>query len=295
VSARRPGRGQVGQIDPVTGGSGAPTDIAAARAQRRHDGTWRPDKPYENDNGLRITMRRAPGITDPDVLKVPMRFQAPIVGDLVRQFGFNWATYDTLRLGQRARPMGRQLLELPISTMLLDGHAQWASRGIVVWPHAPEPLKVIDELKYIAGMVPGSRATPFRLTITQPSVWGSDVVVNMLAVLTRVSATQKAGQVGTEYLDATFLESDEDETSRRRQPRDDEKTRYHDFDPADSLSLHGLARRYYHRPSAAKYVATANGIKGVSASSEAGLARWMTLHHRKRLRIPPKPRTWGRD
>lgn len=296
MSAHRPGRGPIA----TTGEAALSQSTHASRnAQRRRSGAWRADKPFTHVNGLKITMRRAHGVTDLDVLTVPMRFQAPVVGDFARQFGFNWSTYDTLRAGQRSRPMGNQLLELPLSTMLLDRVAQDDSSGVVVWPHAPEPLGIIDELKYIAGMVAGGKATPFRLTVNQPAVWGDAPIINMLAVLTRVAPTQKAGEVGTEYLDLTFLEFREDEISRRRQPRADEKTRYYRIefaaDPQTGVlhtkeSLYDLAKRYYHQPSAWRRIAFANGIKGVDPWSSGQLATWAVRHRRRRLRIPPAPR-----
>lgn len=283
MSASRPGRGPI-----ATTGTLA---LKRARARRLHDGTWRPDRPFTHEDGLKITLRRAHGITDPGVLRVPLRLQAPVTGDFARDRGHPWSTYDTLRAGERSRPMGPKLLELPISSVLLDGPAQDSSSGLVVWPYAPEPLKVIDELNYIAGMGSGP-ATPFRLTINQPAVWGNDPVINMLATLTRVQATQKAGEVGTEYLDLTFLQFSEDELARHRQARADEKTRYHDLRSGESL--YDLARLYYHQPSAWRRIAEANGIKGVSASSDAELHKWAARHHKRRLRIPPAPRSGGR-
>jgi hypothetical protein len=264
-----------------------PSSRRPAAATRLHDGSWRTDDHFVG-HGLRITLRRAHGVTSPDVLRVPLRMQAPVVGDLVIDDSFNWTTYDTLRLGQRLRRMGQQLRELPVSTMLLDGPAQDSSSGLVVWPFAPEPLKIIDELRYIAGMAPGGKATPFRLVIDQPLVWGDDTVVSHLAVLTRVSATQKPDEVGTWYLDLTFLRFHDDEIARHRQPRDDEKTRHHDLKHGDSL--YDLAKRYYHQPSAWHRIADANGIKGVRPGSDDDLAAWAKRHHKQQLKIPPSPK-----
>jgi len=106
------------------------------------------------------------------------------------------------------------------------------------------------------------------------------------------SIMQKAGEVGTEYLDLTFLQFSEDELARHRQARADEKTRYHDLRSGESL--YDLARLYYHQPSAWRRIAEANGIKGVSASSDAELHKWAARHHKRRLRIPPAPRSGGR-
>ena len=281
MSATRPGQGTV-----VVG---ANTLVSSQGfGTRTEDGSWRVDAPFTQGDGLKITMRRAQGVTDPKALRVPLRFQAPVTDDFRRAFAHPWARYDTLRAGQRSRPMGAELMEVPISTLLLDQAAQDASSGVVVWPHAPNPQKALQELRFIAGVGPSGKrgpATPFRLTINQPILWGDQALVNMLAVLTRVEVTERPGHVGTEFLELTFLEFVEDEVDRRRQPRDAERTRYHDLRAGDTL--HALASRYYHQPSAWKHIATANGIRGVRPGSAAELAAWAKKHSKKRLRIPP--------
>lgn len=279
MTASQPGRGQVvgaKQLVASRGFSGSTSD-----------GTWRPDQPFAGE-GLKVTLRAAHGVTDPKVLKVPLRFQAPVTDDFSRAFAFPWSTYTTLRAGQRSRPMGADLLSIPVATLLMDGPAQDSSSGVVVWEFAPYPQRVLAELRYIAGLGPAGKrgvATPFRLTINQPSVWGDEPLVNMLAVLTAISATQRAGSVGTEYLDVTFMEFAEDELARQRQPKDAERVRYHTLTAGDTL--HDLAVRYYHQASAWRHIATANGLTGVRASSAAELAAWAKKHHKKRLKIPP--------
>lgn len=283
MSASSPGKGTL--VATFTGGGLSP----GARAQRAVDGSWRPDLPFTGSDGLKVTLRAASGVTDPKVLTVPLRLQAPVTDDLSRSYQHPWSPYDTIRLGQRSRPMGPQLLELQISTLLLDEPAQDASDGVVVWPYAPEPQKVLAELRYLAGIGPAGKrgkATPFRLTISQPVVWDDDEIVNMLAVLTRVEAAQKAGSVGTEYVTLTFLEFEEDELARRRQPREQQTARVHVLKTTDTL--YALATAFYHQPSAWKQIATANGISGVLPNSAADLAAWAKRHSKKQLSIPPK-------
>lgn len=267
--------------------------LASVPRGRTQDGTWRPDQPFLGD-GLKITLRAAHGVTDPKVLKVPLRFQAPVTEDFSRAFSHPWSTYDTLRAGQRSRPMGAELLSIPVATLLMDGAAQDTTTGVVVWPFAPYPQRILDELRYIAGMGPAGKrgvATPFRLTINQPAVWGDAPLVNILAVVTAITATERAGSIGTEYLDVTFLEFAEDEVARRRQPTAAQRIRYHDLKPGDTL--HKLAVRYYHQASAWRELRDANGIKGVRASSAEELAAWAKKHHKKRLKIPPFTDTVG--
>lgn len=282
MSASSPGKGTL--VATFSGGGLSP----GARAQRAVDGSWRPDLPFTHADGLKVTLRAAKGVTDPAVLTVPLRLQVPVTDDFRRSYQHPWSLYDTLRLGQRSRPMGAQLLELQISTLLMDEPAQDAS-DVAVWPYAPEPQKVLDELRYLAGVGPiGKRgnATPFRLTISQPIVWDDDELVNMLAVLTRVEPTQKAGSIGTEYLNLTFLEFEEDELARRRQPREQEKIRAHVLKTTDTL--YAMATAFYHQPSAWKQIAAANGISGVLPNSAGDLADWAKRHSKKQLRIPPK-------
>lgn len=284
MSASQPGKGPV-----ISGLGSGGVALLPTPAQRASDGSWRPDAPFNGSDGLKITLRRAQGVTDADVLSVALRFQAPATDDFRRAFSHPWSRYDTLRAGQRSRPMGAELLEVPISTLLLDAQAQDASSGVVVWPWAPDPQKMISELRTIAGAGPAGKrgsATPFRLTINQPAIWGDEPLINMLAVLTSVQATQRSGHVGTEFLDLTFLEFVEDEVARKRQPKASDKTRYHDLKPGNTL--HALALKFYSQPSAWKRIATANGVTGVRAGSAAELAAWAKKHSRKRLRIPPK-------
>lgn len=273
----------------------SPTSVPAAGGGSALDGSWRPDQPFLGSDGLKVTLRTSPGLTDPGVLKVPLRLQAPVTDDFQRSHAFQWSTYDTIRLGQRSRPMGMQLLELQFSTVLLDGPAQDATSGVVIWPYAPEPQKIITELRHIAGVgVSGARgkATPFRLTITQEAVWGDDEITSMLAVITSVAPTQKAGSVGTEYLNLTFLEYVEDDITRRQEPAAPAQTKQAVVKPTDSL--YSLATKYYQQPSAWTKIAQANGITGAAAGSPAALQAWLKKHSKKQLRIPPAPSGAGK-
>jgi hypothetical protein len=109
-----PSIAQAGRLDqrPVA----APNTFSGGKTS---DGTWRPDQPFSGD-GLKVTLRAAHGVTDPKVLKVPLRFQAPVTDDFSRAFSFPWSTYDTLRAGQRSRPMGAELLSIPVATLLMS-------------------------------------------------------------------------------------------------------------------------------------------------------------------------------
>lgn len=247
------------------------------------DGTWRPDSPFTRSDGLKVTMRHSRGLTRGGVLAVPLRFQVPPVGDFQRPDEFNWSTYDTVSAGQRSRPMGSQLLQLQFDTLLLDRLAADASSGVVVWDGAADPQRMIDELRFIAGLHPASRdrPSPFRLTVTQQAIWDAPIV-DMLATLTALQPTQQAGDIATESLSLTFLEYRESSTAAQR--RADKPERIHTLLAGDDL--YELAKRYFHRASSWRLIADANGIKGVSPGSASGLAAWSVKHHKPTLVIP---------
>lgn len=251
---------------------------------RTSDGSWRPDTPFSTNDGLKITMRRAANLTPSGILRVPMRFQTPPLGDLARDYGFQWSTFDTVSGGQRARPMGAQLLEQPIDVMLMDRLAAEATSGVVVWDDAPYPQRILNELRFIAGIDQDRKGkhAPFRLIINQPAIWGAPII-NTVAVLTRVAPTQRAGHLATEFLSLTFLEYPELNAGRQRRHERPAKRHKIHFGVDD---LHELAKRYLHRASAWRDIAKANGIKGVSPGSEAELAKWAKRHHKTHLVIP---------
>jgi hypothetical protein len=286
MAATRPHSGLILNQPPVILGPG--TGAPAKNVGASSDGSSRPDLGFSGD-GLRITMRFERGVTNGNVLSVPFRFQVPVINDFVRQYLYAWATYDTLRLGQRARPQGKQLFQLPIDTMLLDGPSADAASKTVVWAGQTDPQDLIRELLGIAGMLPGREAQPFRLVIDQPAVWGSTPIINSLAVLTAFQATQKAGEVGTEYLTATFLEYDETQVGRNQQKNSQRPAQHGDttYTLRSGDTLYTIATHsHFHQASAWKTIASANGITGVSASSAAELAAWAKRHHKTKITVP---------
>jgi hypothetical protein len=277
-------------FDPLAPGA---KDARATQIQkgRFHNGTWRANHGFDSSHGVRITMSREHGITKGEVLLVPFRFQVPAMNDLQRPYEYNWSTYDTIRVGQRSRPMGRQLMQLQVDTMLLDQPATDAATGAVVWRGSPpDPQKSIAELRWIMGITQGSQPEIFRLVLAQPAVWGNTPIINMLATLTALQPLQKQDEVGTEYLSATFLEWGPDEEIQRKQrPVSHGKTKWK-LKQGDTL--YEIAKKsHWHRASAWRTVAKANGIKGVAPSSAAELAAWAKKHHKKELTIPAKGRS----
>lgn len=288
--ATKPNLGQV---------QAAEAAVAAARQQSQRqlqasrgeykNGLWRPDMPFSASFGVRIVMRREPGVTKSDILRVPFRFQTPSMSDLDRAYEYDWATYDTVRVGQKSRPQGRQLLEVQINTMFMDGPAAHASQGAVIWRGPAEPQRMLGELRWIMGYERGSTADVFRLVLSQPAVWGSVAIVNMLATIITVEPVQHQDEIGTEYVGITFLEFPlDEEIARKQRPQAQGATRWtlHTGD-----TLYEIAKKSaWHQPSAWKTIAKANGITGVSPSSFEELSAWATKHHKTVLTIPAKGR-----
>lgn len=286
AEARRPGRGKV-VVGGISGRGSAAAVAAREQARRRefaHSGEWRDAGDFEGA-GLKVTLRRAKGLTDPRVLKVPLRFQVPPLGDLAREWSYEWAKFTTLRKGERSRPQGSPLQTLDVSTMLMDAVAQSDAMGVVVWPHAPEPQRVLRELRWIMGEAQKSLATPFRLTISEAAVW-DEFLVNGTYVLARVRATQKQTR-GTEYVDLGFEQYDRLDAEQRAQGsrRERRQDQWHRLRAGDDL--YEIAKRYLRAPSKWEVIAKANGIpRSVAPGSEANLAAWARRHDRRALKIP---------
>jgi hypothetical protein len=280
--ASRPGQGHV--VARVISNTLVGADKAGGTQQgpdAAHSGAWRPNMDFEGE-GLKVTMRRAKGLTPPGILAVPMRLQVPPLGDLSREWSFEYAKFTTLRKGERSRPQGPPLQTLSISTMLMDAVAQDDAMGFVVWPHAPDPQRVLRELRWIMGEARGSTPAPFRLTISEMAVW-DEFLTNGTYVLTRVAATQKQTR-GTEYVDLGFEEYDPLDAGQKAQGKD-KADLWHKLKPGDEL--YELAKHYGRSPSKWRAIAKANGINSsVDPGSPANLAAWAKRNNRKALKIP---------
>lgn len=273
---RVPGRGSVETITQVE------QLVPSKRSSK--NGSWRPDRPFRNQRGLQIVMRREPHLTAPHVLHVPMRFEVPVLDTFERPYQYSWTTYDTLSEGQKSTPYGKQLLALSINTMLLTEDAAWNADDVVTWNGVHEPQRWLRELRQIMGFEKGTKAQVFRLIVQQHRVWGIRPL-NTLAVLTEVDPKQEPGEQGTEYTTISFLEFEEGTTGQRR-PQSSQKTRTVKLKATDTL--YELAKRYYHQPSAWRVIANANGIKGVTPGSASELAAWAAKRHKTTIRIPAR-------
>lgn len=282
MSAKRPGVGAVRPNDDVLF-SGAVADAyqrgelpAPATTQ---SGAWRPDLPFERDDGLKVTLRREPGLTPPGFLEVPFRFMAPPIDRFGRPWRFDWTTSQTISAGERPREAGKQLDRVSFQTMFLDEDLYW-----LVWTGTLDVQRLLNELRLLL-----ERPAPFRLTVSQDALWGPRPLVNMTAAFTSIEAEQRGGEVGTEYASVEFLEIPRQRLTQKNAPRG----RPSDADQERRMSprgrtLYQLAGDAYKKRSTWGKIAAANGIRGVQPDDAAALRRWMDRHNRKTLKIPPR-------
>lgn len=287
---KKPGRGQTTTdfVFPSERAAGRPATVVDRHAGT--DGSWRPDTDFTNALGLLVKLEREHGLTSEAVLKVPLRLQTPVIGDLQRDAQTTWQTYQTIQDGQRAVYGGPNLLSLPLQVLLLDRVAQdSASPEVIAWADRPDPQSVLRELRIIAGLDPAFvkkfPPTPFRLTIGQPAIWGGTPIVRNTFTLTRVAPTIQRSTLGEEMVDLTFQQWVSNDIDQMQQPQ---PTRTYRLKRRDTL--YGIATAMYHRASLWKTIARANGISaGVKPNSAPQLAAWAKKHHKTQLKIPPAP------
>lgn len=240
-------------------------------------GAWRPDVPFDGDDGLKVTLRREPGMTPAGLLSVPFRFQVGPLDSLSRPWTFDWQTAATVAAGEQAREGGPQLDRLSFQTMFLDEDLRW-----MVWTGTLDAQRLLDELRELL-----EAPAPFRLTIGQAALWGPKPLVNMIAVFTSITPEERGGEIGTEYTAVEFLEIKRQrlqQTSSRSRPSAAAVPRRHTLAAGDTL--YKIALKAYKRSSSWRPIAEANGITGVSPDDAGELAAWARRHGRTTLRIP---------
>jgi hypothetical protein len=254
-------------------------------------GSYRPDVGFAKTDGIKVTLRAEKGITTKKYLTVPFRFQAPPINELERPLSAPWPTFETLSDGQRSRPEGAALEVWTLETLFYWDYEQW-----MVWtgtadtnPNAVngvfEPQLFIKELKEIA-----KANAIFRFVMEDPTVWGSQPLVNALATLTGVAPKQKPGEVGTEYLTLTVQEFKEIELLQQKRSRKSDNDRERKYQVKTTDTLVEIARHEMGRPSAWREIAKANGITGVHSNDAAALQQWLKTHHKTEIIIPAIPR-----
>lgn len=244
-------------------------------------GSWRPNTPFDGQDGLKITMTAEPGMTPSGLLTVPFRFHTGPMDPFTRASTYNWQTNSTIAAGEQATDAGDQLDRIQFQTMLLDldeGHP-W-----VVWRGTFDVQRMLAELRSLM-----KAPAPFRLTIGQPALWGPTPLTNIIAVLTSLSAEEHGGEIGTEYTNVEFMEVKHQvvEESSTRKPSATVVPRRETVKPGDTL--YAIALRLYKKKSAWKNITSANGITGVTPDDAGALAAWLKSHNRSTLKIPVLP------
>lgn len=246
------------------------------RIRSTRSGAWRPDLPFDRDDGLKITLRHEPGMTPAGFLKVPFRFQAPPLDRFGRPWRFDWNTSQTVVGGEQPREAGKQLDRVSFQAIFLDEEHPW-----MVWTGTLDVQRILAELRELL-----ERPAPFRLTVTQVALWGHRPLVNMVAAFTSIEPEQRGGEVGTEYAQVEFIEVPRQRlvTKRRMRPSGADRERRHPLKRGESL--YDVALKAYKRRSAWGVIARANGIRNVRPDDHEALWRWTKRHNRRTLTIP---------
>lgn len=265
MSPRVPGEGELGQAGLISPPSylneGLPADADVGE-------------------GMRVLMRRIEGLTAKGLLRKPFLFQCPPTESIRIGYAYNHEEYQTVGSGTFSRPAGRQLYQVAFGTLLVDYKPRWSlldpfdERERFV----PNPLLMRDELVEIL-----ESGTPFRLACHQAVYWHGKYDVNWPATLRSLNVDERAGEIGTRYLDVSFTEFRDPTVQRRakgharkgppkgggaaghRLPatvelRADGSGRGGGHAFAGPVTMYSLARYFYGSPSRWRSIAQRNGL-----------------------------------
>jgi len=258
------------------------------------DGSWRPDVPFDTQEGIRVTLRAEKGVTDPDYLKVPFRFQCPPLSAFTRPLSVPWPTFETLSAMERSRPQGAALRIWQFDTMFVWDHEEW-----VIWTGAQhahghgknrvnarsgvfEPQLFLRELEEIA-----THNVIFRLVVDEPVVWAQSLI-NSLAVITGVTPTIKSGESTTEYVTMVLQEFRDLTVGQPGRSAATSVGNPSTVKVSSTDTLYELARKLLGKPSDWRRFAAINGISNVNPNDPGALSAWMAAHHKATLKVPPQ-------
>lgn len=227
-------------------------------------------------DGLRVVMSKIEGLTKKGLLDRRFMFQVPPLDQIEEGYGFNHQEFGTVGSGTFSRPTGRQLRTVSFNTMVVDFKPVWSlldANDETDW--VPDPLKMKSDLVDIC-----ESGTPFQLAIHQVAYDGQ-YDVRWPAKLTTLQVDQRAGELGTRYLNVTFSEFRDPTVQRKLKgaPRKGPpkgtsaghklpatvdlvgngtgRWKGHIF---HDVTLASLARYFYGSPSRWRAIATRNGI-----------------------------------
>jgi hypothetical protein len=223
-------------------------------------------------DGLQITLKKIKGMTDPDVLQHPFRFQCPPMDTFSRSYSYTYTDYNAISQGQFSRPSGVDLASVTFQTLFVDFDAPWSNlRGTPEAQNASlDPQQMTQQLLKIL-----RRGTPFELIVGQRALWNSNDVHwgpanGNAATLRTLDIEERAGEIDARYVNVGFTEFRTAELVRKGLGDGDGKNR----DPkrgrdlptsvvikvGDNTTLTDLARKYYGSTAEWRSIAKRNGM-----------------------------------
>ena len=222
--------------------------------------------------GLRIRMRRVPGMTPKGTLKVPYYFQCPPMDEFSVAYGHQHGKYTTID-GEYSRRGGRNLITTSFRTLIVE-------YGGFVVEHDYDVGKLVDRLQILC-----HKGYPFDLLCTH--AYNQEPELHMDAVLETVTVVENANELDARYLDLAFCEY-RDPVVKRRRIKGDRDSKAKGRRPGRKsypiwfqlkkdgtftakgvkvprgkpLTLELMATLCYGKASYAKYIAQANKLSG---------------------------------
>lgn len=160
--------------------------------------------------GLRVAMRRIPGLTKKGLLRSAFLFQVPPLETISEQYAGTHQEFGTVGSGTFSRYQGKQLRQVGFSSMFVDYKPAWSlldPGDEKAW--TPNPLLMRDQLINIC-----EAGTPFMLLVHLAG-YNQKYDVVWPATLRSVKVDQRAGEIGTRYFDVSFSEYRDPRVQRR--------------------------------------------------------------------------------
>ncbi len=210
--------------------------------------------------GLRIQLKKIPGVTRGDaakVLKTPYRFQCPPLENFAFTKGFSHSRYTTYDGTEYTTPAGRTLTTTTFRTLCVE-------YGGYVVEHDFDVPELVGDLERLV-----SAGYPVNFLATHQ--YNKEPELEMDAILESVVVTEEAGEMDARYLDLVITEWRQT-TTKRRKLRPSGSTRFvlqlekdgsygytypTDLNIPIPVTLQGIAKAVYGRPSAAQKIAAA--------------------------------------
>jgi hypothetical protein len=149
--------------------------------------------PYVRNDGLRIVLRKIPGLTKGPGFTTPFYFQCPPLNEFGHTHGQAQNRYNTATSGEFSRRAGgRQLAQFPFQTLVVE----W---GAFVSVYKFDLEKMVDALIDIS-----EHGYPFRLIAAH--TYNDRPELDTPATLDSVRVTERGDESDARYLDLTFTE-----------------------------------------------------------------------------------------